>query len=600
MKKIAALLIAALLLALAAPALAAEVLEVDEPYLMYAVQDDVKVYAKHSTKSDELKKLKYNEEITVEWETDDDKWCAFTFTDRKTRKDRTGWVLRKYLTETPLCDHDWTMWSMTVEPTCISKGERTRYCKLCGLTESEEVDTISHEFGDWRVIDEPSCLEEGEKKRVCKVCGETEYKVIKKLPHEYDDWTVVRDPTCTKAGLQVRVCVICDHEDEEEIEKLPHEFGDWVETVAPSCIAEGEQVRECEVCGYQDVEVLEKLPHRYGAWEVRVKTTDHSAGKRAKVCQVCGDMVQESFDPEGTLRKGARGSAVREIQQLLADQGYLSAGGVDGSYGGGTERALMMFQKDQGLNPDGIAWPQTQKRLHHEFGEWQTETPLTRATDGVRVRVCRDCGYEQREVVPAGEPLERWSRGEGVRTVQKMLAELGYSAGTADGVYGPKLDAAFGAFAANEGLPFIDGRLMPADLDALVNAWIQGMGDKWMGAGDRTSPVNLMLTITPAEGEDGSGDMRVFDMKLTNLGSRTCRFDALLVGFGDGHDFTHDNIAVIVDGFELRANGTNTMTGRFSVADAWGEGALNVCAIATLERTGEHWLSNVRVFEESE
>ena len=60
---------------------------------------------------------------------------------------------------------------------------------------------------------------------------------------------------------------------------------------------------------------------------------------------------------------------------------------------------------------------------------------------------------------------------------------------------------------------------MPADLDALVNAWIAGMGDKWMGAGNRTSPVNLMLTVTPAEGEDGSGDMRVFDMKLTNLGS---------------------------------------------------------------------------------
>lgn len=599
MKRLLTMLIALMLLsALATSALAAvEVLEVDEPYQMYAVQDDVKVYAKHSTKSDVLKKLARNDEITVEKETDDDKWCAFVFKDKKTKKKVTGWVERKFLSETPQCDHVWSKWTVEQEATCTEEGERTRRCKKCGLTQSETIDKISHDFSDWEVVKEATCTEEGEKFRVCLMCDLEQTKAIKKAPHEYGEWEVVRQPSCTKEGLKIRACEVCDHEEEEEIEKLPHEFGEWEETIPATCTSEGERVRECEVCGEQEVETLEMLPHTYGAWKTTVKATDHSSGTRAKTCKVCGHAQTESFDPEGTLRKGARGDAVREIQQLLADQEYLNAGGVDGSYGGNTERALMAFQKDQNLNPDGIAWPQTIKRLHHDYGEWQTVKPLTRASDGERVRVCKDCGYEQRETLPAIEPIVTWSRGEDVRTVQKMLNELGYNAGTADGVYGPKLDSAYGAFALDRGLEgFEMGQLTAADLDALATAWVSEGGELWMGAGDKSSPVNLMLTVSPSANDDGTGDMRVYDMKLSNLGSQACRFDALLLRFDDT-DFTGDVLALIVDGFQLRANGGNQMTATFNVSGEWGVGTLNFCAVATLERTGQHWLSNVRSFD---
>ena len=62
-----------------------------------------------------------------------------------------------------------------------------------------------------------------------------------------------------------------------------------------------------------------------------------------------------SYDPEGTLRRGDRGEEVREVQQLLADMDYLSAGGADGIFGAGTEKAITEFQNDQGLTPDGVA-----------------------------------------------------------------------------------------------------------------------------------------------------------------------------------------------------------------------------------------------------
>lgn len=58
-----------------------------------------------------------------------------------------------------------------------------------------------------------------------------------------------------------------------------------------------------------------------------------------------------------SLRKGAKGEAVRDLQGLLAALGYPVAG--DGVFGAATERAVLAFQKNAGLKADGIAGPKT-------------------------------------------------------------------------------------------------------------------------------------------------------------------------------------------------------------------------------------------------
>ncbi len=66
---------------------------------------------------------------------------------------------------------------------------------------------------------------------------------------------------------------------------------------------------------------------------------------------------------EQTLSKlGSRGNEVSAIQQELKDRGLYS-GNVDGIYGSQTEAAVKRFQKQQGLSVDGIAGPQTLKKL---------------------------------------------------------------------------------------------------------------------------------------------------------------------------------------------------------------------------------------------
>lgn len=59
-----------------------------------------------------------------------------------------------------------------------------------------------------------------------------------------------------------------------------------------------------------------------------------------------------------TLRRGATGDAVREVQQRLRDWGYYE-GQVDGRFGPLTEKAVRFFQSKNGLTVDGVVGPET-------------------------------------------------------------------------------------------------------------------------------------------------------------------------------------------------------------------------------------------------
>ena len=66
-------------------------------------------------------------------------------------------------------------------------------------------------------------------------------------------------------------------------------------------------------------------------------------------------------------RVGSTGNEVTAIQQALQERGLYS-GSVDGIYGSSTQAAVKRFQKQQGLTQDGIAGPQTLKKLGITIG----------------------------------------------------------------------------------------------------------------------------------------------------------------------------------------------------------------------------------------
>ncbi len=84
-----------------------------------------------------------------------------------------------------------------------------------------------------------------------------------------------------------------------------------------------------------------------------------------------GELKMVSYDGENlgfpespgwrpTIRRGSKCDEVTELQTMLWRLGYdLGPCGIDGDFGRATKAALEAFQKDNGLNPDGVCGPMT-------------------------------------------------------------------------------------------------------------------------------------------------------------------------------------------------------------------------------------------------
>ena len=601
---------------------------------IYANKDKVNVYEDADDDSDVIKTLKGGEYGTLldaddKWihialDSDLDGWvnrsevtnsmppeyCKHEWSDWTTTQDATctsnGTMVRKCTIceasegkDIPALGHAFGGWQVTVQPTCTSEGQQTSTCSRCGAQETQSIGRIAHNFGKWTVTQNPTCTKEGSRTRTCSMCGTQETQSIECVPHDYREWKIVKEATCTAEGARTRTCKTCGREDRQVIEKLPHEFGEWKVLRKPTCTKKGKQSHVCKNCGYEETVKTDKLPHNFET-KILVEATDHSSGVRTRVCKDCGFTEEkQEYDPEGTLRRGDSNEKVRELQQLLADQNYLNDGGADGIFGAGTEMAVMKFQNDQGLTPDGIAWPQTIKRLQHDFGPWEVITPLTRDTAGERVRKCKECSYEQHETIPLTPFMQSGDRGPAVRAVQQMLTSMGYDAGNFDGIYGQKLDAAYSAFAAEHDITFEPGKLLPSHLDTLVSSWTAAVPEEeWRGKGGLDTPVNLALTVTPVqEAYNKEDDVLDYSWTLTNMGTEPCTFTALLLSYEDDTDFRDHTMVIVLDGENMEPNCANSISGSFEISRDWGGKNLHFSALAVSDTTGAKWLSNVNDFE---
>jgi peptidoglycan hydrolase-like protein with peptidoglycan-binding domain len=63
------------------------------------------------------------------------------------------------------------------------------------------------------------------------------------------------------------------------------------------------------------------------------------------------------------LAIGSSGTPVVELQQRLNDAGANPPLAVDGKFGPGTQRAVIAFQRANGLQPDGVVGPKTRAKL---------------------------------------------------------------------------------------------------------------------------------------------------------------------------------------------------------------------------------------------
>lgn len=127
------------------------------------------------------------------------------------------------------------------------------------------------------------------------------------------------------------------------------------------------------------------------------------------------------------LRKGDRGEAVKQMQEKLLKLGYsLGPDGADGDFGGNTELAVHKFQVRYNLEADGIAGPETLKKLD-ELTKNASQTPPS-------------------QVIPVQDPedvpppigvtlIKIGAKGIQVKLAQACLSCLGTSV-SIDGIFG--------------------------------------------------------------------------------------------------------------------------------------------------------------------
>lgn len=86
--------------------------------------------------------------------------------------------------------------------------------------------------------------------------------------------------------------------------------------------------------------------------------------KREAKAESAFTQTETSFEAveAAILKQGASGNEVREVQRRLKLWGYYS-GSVDGVFGAGTRKAVIAFQKKNGLTADGVVGKSTYKAL---------------------------------------------------------------------------------------------------------------------------------------------------------------------------------------------------------------------------------------------
>lgn len=73
--------------------------------------------------------------------------------------------------------------------------------------------------------------------------------------------------------------------------------------------------------------------------------------------------VHQPRQEHTALKEGSRGAEVKQLQQLLINQGYMRRNEADGDFGRITKGALCCYQLEYGLTVDGICGSETWKSI---------------------------------------------------------------------------------------------------------------------------------------------------------------------------------------------------------------------------------------------
>lgn len=113
------------------------------------------------------------------------------------------------IVRTWICDHAWSAWATTKEPTCGEAGVQSRTCSKCGSTETKAIDATGEHSWNTSTWEKDAA----QHWRPCAACGEKKDAAA----HSYGDWTVTQDAAGTTPGSRYRDCTVCAYRETQVI-----------------------------------------------------------------------------------------------------------------------------------------------------------------------------------------------------------------------------------------------------------------------------------------------------------------------------------------------------------------------------------------------
>lgn len=291
------------------------------------------------------------------------------------------------------------------------------------------------------------------------------------------------------------------------------------------------------------------------------------SGKPKNASGKAGRINTASAVAGATLKQHATGDAVGKLQSELKALGYYT-GEITKTFDLATKKAVIAFQKKNGLTADGIADAKTQNALYSGNPLPADATPTPKPTPTP--------SPEPTYTIPEST-VRLNSTGADAKAVQKRLKQLGYYTGTADGKFTAASVKALKAFQEAHGLK-ADGVAGKATYAVLFSNQALKKGatptprpEQTPAPGDEESGIPSDASYETLRKGDYSGDVALMQQALINLG--------YLSGAPDGNYGTQTEKAVRafqkING--LRVDGT---AGKETLTRLYGSDAIGATAPA--------------------
>ena len=274
-------------------------------------------------------------------------------------------------------DHTWEI--TRTEPTCTEDGSVVFLCTTCGKSYTQTLAALGHDYAEYGY--DATCTHEGYHRYQCRRCDHVYVETEPKTDHDWGEWIIDKEDTPTEDGLRHRICNNCGERQDQIIASPNHVHAFKEVIVEPTCTEDGYTKMVCG-CDLPDGEYIvagsevPALGHDFtgDSHTVTIQpATCTEDGLEEWTCSRCGEIIAIP-----TKATGHNYQVTDQAEPTCTEPGY----------------------KDMKCSNCGDTRHVPVSALGHDWGEWETVTPATTTTEGVKHRFCQRCGEEQMGSIP--------------------------------------------------------------------------------------------------------------------------------------------------------------------------------------------------------